>query len=240
MVGVSVRMLHHYDKIGLLVPENINQFNGYRYYGTKNLETIQQLLFFKELDFSLKEIKDMINDVSFNKLEALTMQRNLLNMQKDRLGKMVAFIDTLLITGETDMSKQIKEVLNQDDFNKQKLKYAKEAKDKWGKTNSYKQSQKRMAKYSKQDIANLNTQQENIYQNIASLMSLGIENKKVQEKIHQARLFISNNWYDCNLQQFAALGEMYIADQRFKDNIDKHGEGLAEFINKAIVIYTAP
>ena len=239
MVGVSARMLRHYDKIELLVPEYINQFNGYRYYSNKNLETMQQVLFFKELDFSLSEIKDIINDASFNKLEALTMQRNLLNMQKERLGKMVSFIDTLLSTGETDMGKQIKQVLNQDNFNKQKLEYAKEAKDKWGKTNSYKQSQKRMAQYSKEDIANLNTQQERIYQDIAGLMSLGVKDKMVQEKIRQAHSFISGNWYDCSLQQFAALGEMYIADQRFKDNIDKHGAGLTEFINKAIIVYTS-
>ena len=238
MVGVSVRMLRHYDKIGLLIPENINQFNGYRYYGVKNLETIQQILFFKELDFSLREIKNIINDVSFNKHEALIMQRNLLSIQKDRLENMVNFIDRLLSTGEIDMSKQIKQVLNQDDFNNQKLEYAKEAQDKWGATNSYKQSQKSMAQYSKEDVTNLNIQQQEIYQKIAVLMPLGIDDKKVQEKIHQARMFINNNWYDCGLKQFSVLGEMYVADQRFKANIDKHAKGLAEFISKAIVVYT--
>lgn len=108
IVGVSVSMLLHYNKIGLLVPENINRFNGYRYYGEKNLTTMQQVLFFKELDFSLQEIKEIINDDEFKPLDALSMQRNLLNLKKQRLEKIVGFIDKLLnskSTGELGMSK---------------------------------------------------------------------------------------------------------------------------------------
>ncbi len=242
MTGVSIRMLRHYDKIELLVPENINKFNGYRYYGEKNLASMQQILFFKELDFSLQEIKDIINADDFKPLDALSMQRNLLNLKKQRLENMVKFIDRLLDnknTGEFNMSKQLKNAMNDDAFNKQKLEYAKEAKDKWGDTDSYKQSQKRMTKYSKQDIALLNQQQAKIYQDLATLMPLGVENPQVQEKVHEARMFISENWYDCSIQQFSALGEMYVADQRFKSNIEQHGVGLADFLNAAIKIYVS-
>jgi len=96
MVGVSIRMLRHYDKIGLLIPEYINQENAYRYYGEKNLALMQQVLFFKELDFSLKEIKDILNDASFNSKDALSMQKNLLQLKKQRLSAMISFIDELL------------------------------------------------------------------------------------------------------------------------------------------------
>jgi DNA-binding transcriptional MerR regulator len=241
-VGISIRMLRHYDKIGLLVPENINQYNGYRYYGSKNLETMQQILFFKELDFSLKEIKDMINHQSFDKHEALSMQKNLLNLQKQRLENMVEFIDTLLSTshsGEIDMSKKLKQAMSNESFESQKQEYAKEAKQKWGETDSYKQSQRRAANYSKQEIAQINAKQQEIYQDLVQLMPLGVTNEKVQEKVHQARMLINDFWYDCSPQQFAALGQMYIADERFKHNIDKQGQGLAEFLNKAIQIYVS-
>ncbi len=212
LTGVSIRMLRHYDKIKLLVPENINQFNGYRYYGEKNLATMQQILFFKELDFSLQEIKNIINAKDFKPLNALTMQRNLLNLKKQRLENMVNFIDKLLNnknTGEFNMSKQLNNAINNDAFNNQKLKYAKEAKDKWGNTDSYKQSQKRMANYSKQDIAHINAKQEKIYHDLALLMPKGVNDKQVQNLVHDARMLINDNWYECSKQQFAALGNMY-------------------------------
>ena len=238
-VGVSVRMLRHYDKIDLLIPENINQYNGYRYYGSKNLETMQQVLFFKELGFSLGEIKNIIDDKSFDKRQALKMQKNLLDLQKQRLENMVAFIDTLLSsTGEIDMSKKLKQALNNDGFEKQKQEYANEARQRWGKTDSYKQSQMQTNNYSKVQVTQINTKQEEIYKDLAALMPLGIDDKKVQSKVHEARMLINDYWYDCSLQQFAALGEMYVADERFENNIDKHGKGLAVFLNKAIKKYT--
>jgi DNA-binding transcriptional MerR regulator len=241
MTGVSVRMLRHYDKIGLLIPQNINQFNGYRYYGKKNLVDMQQILFFKELDFSLQEIKTIMQADDFKPNEALSMQRNLLNLKKQRLENMLGFIDDVLNNhpiGEQEMSKQLKTAMNNDAFNKQKLEYAKEAKDKWGDTDSYKQSQIRLAKYSKQDIAKITAQQEKIYQDLAQLMPKGVENDAVQQLVHEARMLIHRNWYECGKRQFAALGDMYIADPRFKASIDKYVEGLTEFLNQAIGVYT--
>jgi DNA-binding transcriptional MerR regulator len=242
MVGVSIRMLRHYDKIGLLIPEYINQENGYRYYGDKNLALMQQVLFFKELDFSLKEIKEILNDASFNQKDALSMQKNLLQLKKQRLSAMVNFIDELLNNkqkGAQEMSNKLKQAINTDAFQKQKLAYAQEAKQKWGHTDRYKQSQRKAAQYSKQEIAEINAKQEQIYQDLAGLMPLGTTDKKVQQKVHEARMFINDHWYECSKQQFAGLGQMYINDPRFKTNIDKHGEGFAVFLNQAIGEYVS-
>jgi len=240
MVGVSIRMLRHYDKIGLLVPEYINQENGYRYYGEKNLALMQQVLFFKELDFSLKEIKDILNDTSFNQNDALSMQKNLLQLKKQRLSAMINFIDELLNNnpkGAQEMSNKLKQAINTDAFQKQKLEYAQEAKQKWGHTDCFKQSQRKAAQYSKKEIADINAKQTKIYQDLATLMPLGIADTKVQNKIHEARMLINDHWYGCGKQQFSALGQMYINDARFKANIDQYGEGLAEFLNQAIDKY---
>ena len=97
--------------------------------------------------------------------------------------------------------------------------------------------QKRMAKYSKQDIVTINAKQEKIYQDLATLMPLGVEDEKVQGLVHQARMLINDNWYDCSKQQFQVLGKMYVSDARFQKNIDKHGKGLAEFLSQSVEVY---
>jgi len=137
------------------------------------------------------------------------------------------------------MSKKIKQAINNDAFQKQKLAYAQEAKQKWGHTDSYKKSQRKLASYSKKEIAEINCKQEKIYQDLANLMPRGIKDEQVQQKVHEARMLINDHWYDCNKQQFSALGQMYINDPRFKANIDQHGNGLADFLNQAIEVYVS-
>lgn len=244
LVGVSVRMLHHYDKIGLLTPERIHRDNGYRYYGAKNFERVQQILLFKELGFGLKEIRGFLDSESFDFKAALSMQRNLLNLKKQRLEKIVKYIDICLhssdnqLTMENNMNEEMKSALDETAIENEKIKYAQEAREKWGHTDSYKQSQKKLAKYNKSDIESLKDKQQQIYLELAELMPKGIKDPSVQEKVHEARMFINDNWYECSVQQFVALGHMYVADERFKQQIDKSGEGLAEFLNQAIQVYS--
>src|SRR5690625_4451161 len=88
LVGVSIRTLHHYDQIGLLTPKEITD-SGYRLYSEENLETLQQILFFKELGFALKEIKKIINSPSFNRQEALILQRKMLIEKRNKVDKML-------------------------------------------------------------------------------------------------------------------------------------------------------
>ena len=92
LTGVSVRTLHYYDEIGLLVPEDTTE-SGYRLHSKDNLETLQQILFFKELDFSLKKIKEIINNPSFDRQKALILQRNMLIEKRCQLDKMIETID---------------------------------------------------------------------------------------------------------------------------------------------------
>ncbi|OBR34444.1 Mercuric resistance operon regulatory protein [Bacillus velezensis] len=92
LIGVSIRTLHHYDQIGLLTPQETTD-SGYRLYSEENLEQLQQILFFKELDFSLKEIKEIINSPSFNRREALLLQKKMLIEKRNRVDKMIETID---------------------------------------------------------------------------------------------------------------------------------------------------
>ncbi|MCB1582032.1 MAG: MerR family transcriptional regulator [Xanthomonadales bacterium] len=238
MVGTSVKTLRHYEKKALLKPEYIDKTNGYRYYGDKSLATMQQILFYKEMDFPLNEIKDLINGEVFNQHDALNMQKNLLCLKKQRLDRMIDFIDDLLTNdkGISDM-KKLKEATDNSVFEQKKIEYANEAKKRWGESKLYQQSQQKQAKYSQKDMKEINAKQNKIYQELASLMPLGIGHSEVQNKIDEARSFITSHWYDCSKKQFAALGEMYVTDQRFKQYLDQFGAGLADFIHQAIEIY---
>src|SRR5699024_12514599 len=92
LVGISVRTLHHYDDIGLLNPKEITDA-GYRVYSDENLETLQQILFFKELDFPLKKIKEIIDNPAFDRQEALKRQHKMLLEKKRQLQKMIETIE---------------------------------------------------------------------------------------------------------------------------------------------------
>ena len=129
LVGVSVRTLHHYDQIGLLTPKETTD-SGYRLYSEEDLEKLQQILFFRELDFSLKEIKTIINSPSFNRQEALILQRKMLIEKRNKVDKMIETIDKTIkhMMGEIKMSNEerfegINFRLNQ---------YEQEARMRWG------------------------------------------------------------------------------------------------------------
>lgn len=129
LIGVSIRTLHHYDQIGLLTPQETTD-SGYRLYSEENLEQLQQILFFKELDFSLKEIKEIINSPSFNRREALILQKKMLIEKRNRVDKMIETIDKSIkhLMGEICMTN--KERFEGMNFNHNL--YEQEARKRWG------------------------------------------------------------------------------------------------------------
>lgn len=165
MVGISVRMLHHYDKIGLLKPESISPA-GYRLYIDKDLERLQQVLFFKELEFSLQEIKTILDSPGFDKKQALKSHKELLLEKKKRLEKIIKSVERTIdsIEGGTYMSK--KEMFEAFDMTKiedHKEKYAKEVRKKYGNTKAYKESQEKTSGYRKNDWTVIMAKWDEIY-----------------------------------------------------------------------------
>src|SRR5690625_2878259 len=129
LVGVSIRALHHYDQIGLLTPKEITD-SGYRLYSEDNLETLQQILFFKELGFTLKEIKKIINSPSFNQQEALILQRKMLIEKRRKVDKMIDTIDKTIkhMAGVIQMTNEERFGGNNVGFNQ----FEEEARLRWG------------------------------------------------------------------------------------------------------------
>lgn len=232
MAGISSRTLRYYDEIGLLSPSSRTEAE-YRIYEEKEVEKLQQILFFKEMGFELKKIKDIIENPQFDSRDALENHRKILELKEKRIQALISLVEKTL-RGERVMS--LKE-FNLSEMEAFQEKYAKEVEEKWGHSNEYKESAKRTEKYSKDDWNDINTQYQKTFMKFGRLMDLSPEDEKVQVLVKEWQNFISKNFYNCTDEILAGLGQMYIYDERFKTNIDKEREGLAEYINKAIEIY---
>lgn len=236
LTGISIRMLHHYDKINLLKPSNLSEA-GYRLYSEGDLEVLQQILIYRELDFSLKEIREILDDKNFDLKDALISQKKLIIEKRNRLNKIIDTIENTIkhVEEETSMSKKgMFEGLN---VNKHIKKYEKEVEEKYGENEAYKESKKRTVKYSKEDWNNINSEIDILYKELAKLKDRDVSDENVQELVNQWRMLISNNFYNCTIEIFKGLADMYIYDERFTKNIDKYGEGFTEFLSEAMKYY---
>lgn len=235
LAGISVRTLHYYDQIGLLEPTGIEE-NGYRYYESAELAKLQQILFFKELDFTLEEIKQIINAPNFDRLAALEEQKKLLELEQKRLTGVIKTIDKTIQTlkgGET---------MNDDDLygdldKKTVEEYKAEAKQRWGHTDAYRQSQERVSKMTKAQMQEIKKAGDELTKELAAAMDLPVDSPEVQALIkrHHAGIEV---FYDCSMEMYRGLGQMYVDDPRFTATYDKYRPGLAIFLRDAILIYT--
>ena len=225
-IGVSVRTLHYYDEIGLLKPSEVDAQNGYRFYDERSLERMHEILFYRELDFSLKTIAQILSSPDYDKQQALTWQRKLLFAKKERLERLIDALDSLE-KGEVFMKPN-------NEYEDLKNKYAEEVRQRWGSTDAYKESQQRNTDFS-QAASLLDA----VFEEFAELDRSGIspDNEAAKIQVEKLQRCITDNFYTCTNEILAGLGQMYAADVRFKNNIDKHGEGTAEFVSQCIKSY---
>jgi DNA-binding transcriptional MerR regulator len=234
-MGVSIRMLRHYDQIGLLQPESVTEA-GYRLYGKRSERLMEEILLFKELEFPLEQIVEIIYSPNYDRDSALKAHKELIRLKQARYKRIDRLIDSMLENKENKMS-EIKEALSAKEIKAHQATYAQEAEQKWGESDAYKESQKRYKSYSDAELEAISKEQGQIYSDLATMMERGVEDDAVQAKVHEAREFITKYWYECSVEMFEGLGQMYIQDARFTKNIDKFGEGLAQFLSDAIDYY---
>lgn len=144
LAGISVRTLHYYDEIGLLNPDYVDEQNGYRYYCESSLTRLQAIMFYRELDFSLKQIKDILSNPEYEKEKALLLQRNLLKIKKKRLEQLINLLDDTLNGGNSMNFK----AFDNSEYNTEREKYANEAKERWGETQAYPATQNNQEEHS--------------------------------------------------------------------------------------------
>lgn len=237
--GVSVRTLHYYDEIGLLRPARVTEA-GYRLYGGEELARLQQILLYRELDFSLAEIRDLLSPGEADRREearrdALKKQRALLEMKRARLDRLISLTGRLL-KGEPEMDF---EAFDTTQIEEQKQKYAEEVKERWGGTEAYRESERRTAAYEKEDWARIQQEMDEIFRSFADCMELGPASPQAQALVREWQEFITANFYPCPKEVLAGLGQMYSADERFQKTFAKTAPGLGGFIAAAIEAYCA-
>ena len=227
--GVSVRTLHYYDEIGLLVPAYVDEHTGYRFYDENSLIRMQEILFYRELDFSLKNIKTILSSPDYDKEKALNEQKKLLVLKKERLEKLISAIDS------AKRGESIMKAFNNTEFEN----YKNEVKEKWGKTQAYNEYNEKTKGYSKEKFNAMSEGMHKILEEFSDCMNGGSspESADAQNLVEKLQDHINENYYTCTNEILASLGQMYVADERFKNNIDKHSVGTAEFISQAIEYY---
>jgi DNA-binding transcriptional MerR regulator len=235
--GVSIRTLHHYEEIGLLKPDRINEA-GYREYSEDDLARLQEILFFRELDFGLAEIKGLIESPGYRRDEALAAQKHLLALKIERLNRIIKTIDKTAKAEHGGKKMKIENLFDGLDAETQE-EYTREAKERWGETDAYRESARKTAKYTKDDWDRIGAESADIYSKTADLMGSGLapEHPDVQAQVQRWRDYITKNFYNCPPEMVRGLGEIYVADERFTKNIDKVRPGLAAFLSKAMAYY---
>ena len=229
LTGVSVRTLHYYDELGLLTPAYVDKSSGYRYYDEASLLRMQEILFYRELDFSLKRIAEILSSPDYDKNAALQEQRHLLTLKKERLERLILAIDDAA-KGEIVMT-----AFDNSAFDA----YKAEAEAKWGETTAYQEHKERTKSYSKGKWDDLAAEMDAIFAEFALCMKNGEapDSAEAQDLVRSLQTHITENYYHCTDQILAGLGQMYVADDRFRTNIDRHADGTATFVCEAIAIH---
>ncbi len=224
LTGVSVRTLHHYDAIGLLRPTTVTAA-GYRLYDDAALSRLQSILLFRQLRFSLAEIKEIMDAPQFDPTDALIRQITLLELERDRLDRILSFAREWKEKGVIPMTNQA--------FDRSEIeRYKKQAKEQWGDTAAYREYVQRGEDPERDDGMMA------YFAALGRLKHLSPEDKTVQREVDGLRSYICEHYYTCTVEIFGCLGEMYVSDGRFMRNIDAvGGEGTAAFAAKAIAVY---
>lgn len=230
LTGVSIRALHHYDRIGLLHPAEVKGA-GYRLYDDTALERLQCILLFKELQFSLKEIKDILDSPDFDYSRALDQQITLLQMKKEHLENLI------------NLAREIKQIgvkkLDFTVFNTKKMdEYAKRAKESWGQTPEYREFEEKSKDRTKEDERKLWAGLMEIFTEFGSMKGSSPSGSEAQALVKKLQDYITEYFYTCSDEILAALGNMYAGGGEMTDNINHAGgEGTAEFAAQAIKVY---
>lgn len=232
LAGITVRTLHHYDHIGLLVPERREE-NGYRIYGPGEVLRLQQILFFRELDIPLMTIKELLDDPGFNPVDALLQHRVMLSQRVDRLETLMDTIDSTIqhYREETMLSdEELYEGFPQETIDR----YKQEARERYGEMVD--ETENRLKKLSHAEWKQVQEEGRDVTLRIAALMDHEPEAPEVQEAIADHHAWIEH-FYEAPAELYRGLGTMYVEHPEFKAFYEQVKEGLAEFMCAAMNYY---
>ncbi len=233
LAGVTPRTLHHYDAIGLLKPSQVGE-NGYRYYGEESLLRLQQILYYREMDMPLEDIKKIVGRRDFDALDALESHKDALKKRVERLNVLLSTVDNTInfLKGKKTMSdKSLFEGFSEEEQEK----YAGEAAQKWD-AETVRTSNKKWKSYSDAEKKKILEEGNTLYTDLAAVMSKGAASKDTQAIIARWHKHMQYFWLP-NDEQLLGLADLYNDDPRFKANYEKVQPGLAEFMREAVKVY---
>jgi DNA-binding transcriptional MerR regulator len=234
LTGVTVRALHHWDELGLLVPRARTEA-GYRLYDDEDLLRLQQILIGRELGLPLEEIRRSLDDPRFDRRAALRAQRRELEARAGRTAAMIRAVDhALAALDEKEGATTMDAGKLFEGFDAKA--YEAEAEERWGDTEAFKESRRRTQKYTPEDWQRHAAEQAAVYAAAAALMHAGHapESAEAMEVAERHRLLIDRWFYPCGPAMHRGLADLYEADARFAANIDKAAAGLTPFLAAAI------
>ncbi len=233
LAGVTPRTLHYYDEIGLLEPETVGA-NGYRYYGDDSLLKLQQILFYRELDLSLEDIRQIMGRRDYDVLEALEGHKRALGQKLGRLERLIQTVnDTILhLKGQKEMDK---EQLFEAFSDEQQEEYTRQAEQMYD-PEIVQASNRKWKAYSAEEKQRILNEGNRIYLDMVAAMPKGADSPEAQAIVERWRMHMDYFWTP-DLDQLLALAEGYNNDPRFKTNFDQIHPGLAAFMGEAVKVY---
>lgn len=236
LAGVTVRTLHHYDRIGLLVPEERSGSGRYRRYGQESVERLHGILSYRELGLSLEQIARLLDEPDVDRLAHLRRQERLLRARIDRLEAMLAAVYLMMEAEQMTLNLTPEERFELfGDFDVEG--HAREAEERWGDSEAYEESRRRTAGYSAEDWRAIKAEAAEIEVGFAAALGDGepADGDRAIALAEAHRSHISRWFYDCSTEIHRGLGEMYVADERFRRHYEAIALSLAAFVRDAIV-----
>ena len=234
LAGVTVRTLHHYDQIGLLSASGRFEA-GYRIYEDADLDRLQRILFYRELGFGLDQIKDVMTDGGADAVGHLRRQHAMLLDRIRRLERMAAAVAKAMEARTMGISltpEERFEVFGDHDPDE----YAAEVEERWGGTEPYKESQRRAARYTKDDWQRIKAEGQAAIDRVVAAMNAGkpAESPEAMDGAEAHRHQINDAFYELSYEMHVGLAEMYLADPRFTATYERIAPGLAQYLHDAI------
>ena len=234
LAGVTVRTLHHYDRIGLLSPSGRTSA-GYRQYSPADLDRLHQALLYRELGFPLEEVATLLDDPDADPEAHLRRQHRLLRDRLERTSAMVAAVEKEMEARSMGISltpEERFEVFGEHD----PAQYEAEVQERWGETDAYAESKRKTAAYSKDDWVRIKAEQEDIGTRFVRALQSGAaaDSAEAMDVAEAHRQSITRNFYDCSPEMHAALGRMYVEDERFTATYEAMAPGLAQYVSTAV------
>jgi len=235
LAGISVRTLHHYDQIGLLRPPQRTPA-GYRLYGRSELLRLQQILFYKELDFPLSQIKEILDQPSFDQVQVLSEHRHRMQSRLERYAKLLNTIDKTIANLTEEKMELSDAELYEGLTPEQAERYPLDAREMYGKE-IVEDSEARVRKLSKAQWQAIKQEGDQVTRDLAALADHQPGDAKVQAAIARHYAWIEHFWIP-TAEQYRGLGQLYVTNPEFRANYDRYRPGLADFMQAAMQYYS--